>query len=114
MRIGRKEIIEELTEHIRNFGGEPGEWCVGTARDSTLSGQSPLQNSGETSPSLPGLAYREAHTPYAAADAADYLASAFDLRPAPGFAPEPGKIVWKTGENRGRSRDCTPELRQCN
>ena len=24
MRIGRNEIIEELTEHIRKSGGEPG------------------------------------------------------------------------------------------
>jgi hypothetical protein len=94
MRIGRNEIIAELTEHIRNLGGEPGEWCVGTARDLTLNGKLPLQNSGETSPRLPGLAYREAHTPYAAADAADYLASAFGLRPAPGSTPEPGKIVF--------------------
>ena len=38
------------------------------------------------------LAYREAHTPYAAADAVDYLVSAFGLRPAPGSAP--GKIVF--------------------
>jgi hypothetical protein len=65
MRIKRNEIIEELTEHIRNLGGEPGEWCVGTARDLTLNGRLPLQNSGETSRRLPGLAYREAHTPSA-------------------------------------------------
>ena len=31
MRIGRNEIIEELTEHMRKFGGEPGEWCAGVA-----------------------------------------------------------------------------------
>jgi hypothetical protein len=94
MRIGRNEIIEELTEHIRNLGGEPGEWCVGTARDSTLNGKLPLQNSSETSPRLPGLAYREAHTPYAAAEAADYPASAFGLHPAPSATPEPGKTVF--------------------
>ena len=52
------------------------------------------RNSSETSPYLPGLAYREAHTPYAAADAVDYLASAFGLRPAPSSPPEPGKIVF--------------------
>jgi hypothetical protein len=40
------------------------------------------------------MAYREAHTPYAAADALDYLASAFGLRPAPGSTPGPGKIVF--------------------
>ncbi len=31
MRIGRNEIIEELTEHMRKFGGEPGEWYAGVA-----------------------------------------------------------------------------------
>ena len=45
MRIGRNEIIEELTEHMRNFGGGAGEWCVGTTRDSTLDGKLPVQNS---------------------------------------------------------------------
>lgn len=30
MRIGRNEIVEELMEHIRQSGGAPGEWCVGT------------------------------------------------------------------------------------
>ena len=79
---------------MRNMGGEPGEWCVGTARDRALDGKLPLQNSRETSPRLPGLAYREAHTPYAAADALDYLASAFGLPPAPSSTPEPGKIVF--------------------
>ena len=120
MRIGRNEIIEELTEHIRNLGGEPGEWCVGTARDRTLHGRLPLQNSSETSPRLPGLAYREAHTPYAAADAAEYLASAFGLHPAPEaercsalhekaehHTPEPGKIVfvYRRSEAREELKD---------
>jgi len=40
------------------------------------------------------LAYREAHIPYAAAEAVDDLVSALGLRPAPGFAPEPGIIVF--------------------
>ena len=75
MPINHTEIIEEIEEHIRKFRGEPCEWFVGTARDSTLDGKLPLQNSSETSPRLPGLACREPHTPYAAADAVDYLAN---------------------------------------
>ena len=59
-----------------------------------LDGKLPLQNSRETSPRLPGLAYREAHTPYAAADALDYLATVFGLHPTPSVAPETGKIVF--------------------
>ena len=79
---------------MRNMGGEPNEWCVGTARDRALDGKLPLQDSRETSPNLPGLAYREAHIPYAAANAVEYLASAFGLQPAPSSTPEPGKIVF--------------------
>jgi hypothetical protein len=89
MRIGRSEIVEELTGHIRQCGGEPGEWCVGTA--STIQdGRCKIQDESENG--VPKLAHREAHTPYAAADAADYLASAFGLRRAPGS--KPGALVY--------------------
>jgi hypothetical protein len=27
------EIIQDIERHIRKFGGEPSEWCVGTAKD---------------------------------------------------------------------------------
>ncbi len=81
MRIGRNEIIEELTEHIRQSGGEPGEWRVGTAKDATLMGKWPIQD--ENPAGGAGLAYREAHTTYAADDAVDYLVNAFGLQLAP-------------------------------
>jgi hypothetical protein len=64
---------------MRKFGGEPGEWCAGVAEtDSKFQ----IQDSRETPSNMPGLAYREAHTAYAAADAVEYLVSAFGLRPA--------------------------------
>ena len=78
MRIGRNEIIEELTEHIRKFGGEPGEWRVGMAKDATIICNLQIHDSRESVPGIQGLAYREAHTPYAAAEAAEYLANAFE------------------------------------
>jgi hypothetical protein len=34
MPINHHEIIEDFEAHIRRFGGELGEWCVGTAKDS--------------------------------------------------------------------------------
>ena len=77
MRIGRNEIIEELTEHIRKFGGEPGEWRVGTA---SHDGGFKIQDDRENPVSMTGLAYREAHTPYAAAAAVDYRVSALGLQ----------------------------------
>jgi hypothetical protein len=77
MRIGRNEIIEELTEHMRKSGGEPGEWRVGTA---SHDGRFKIQDDRENPAGMAGLAYREAHTPYAAADAVDYLVSALGLQ----------------------------------
>ncbi len=117
MRIGRNEIIEALTEHIRQSGGEPGEWRVGTAggqwlgemerfkiqnsRETPARGDGQIQNSRETPASMAGLAYREAHTTYAADDAVDYLVSAFGLQLAPQAErrsalqnPAPGRIVF--------------------
>ncbi len=104
MRIGRNEIIEALTEHIRASGGEPGEWRVGTAGGQWLGEMDrfKIQNSRETPASIVGLAYREAHTTYAADDAVDYLVNAFGLQLAPqaerGSALQdalaPGKIVF--------------------
>ena len=102
MRIGRNEIIEELTEHIRKFGGEPGEWRVGTA---SHDGRFKIQDDRENSAGMTGLAYREAHTPYAAADAVDYLVSALGLQldsdALPGAergsalqSAEPGRLVF--------------------
>ena len=100
MRIGRNEIIEELTAHMRKLGGEPGEWQVGAAAPNA---KLPTQNSTGNPPGLPGLAYREAFTTYAAAEAVDYLVSAFGLHPARDLPFEPGNIVfvYRTAENRG-------------
>ena len=80
MRIGGNEIIEELTEHLRKSGGEPGEWRVGTAKDATLIGKLQTREARGSLPGIQRLAYREALTPYAAADAVDYLVNAFGLR----------------------------------
>jgi hypothetical protein len=94
MRIGQNEIIEELTAHMRKLGGEPGEWQVGAAGSNA---KLPIQNSRENPPSLsglPGLACREAFTTYAAAEAVDYLVSAFGLHPAHGVPCGPGSIVF--------------------
>ncbi len=104
MRIGRNEIMEELTGHMRQCGGEPGEWCVGTA-GTIQDGRFKIQNDSdrtiqdgrfkmqdESENGMPKLAHREAHTAYAAADAADYLVNAFGLRRAPGSTP--GTVVY--------------------
>ena len=99
MRIGQNEIVEELTAHMRKLGGEPGEWQVGAAGPNA---KLPIQNSNESPTNLPGLACREAYTTYAAAEAVDYLVSAFGLHPARGLPCQPGNIVfvYRTAEKR--------------
>jgi len=87
MRIGRNEIVEELCEHMRKLGAELGEWCVGTTANAKLQMQDLRENRDK-----PGLAYREAHTPYAAAEAVEYLVSAFGLQPA--RHSRPGNLVF--------------------
>lgn len=107
MRRGGNEIIEELTAHMRKLGGERGEWEVGAAAPSA---KLPIQNSRENPESLPGLACREAFSAYAAADAVDYLVSAFGLHPARDLPCEPGNIVFvyrtteKTGQRSATAR----------
>jgi hypothetical protein len=64
-----------MPRYRRIFGGEPGDWCVGAARDSALDGKLPFQESREISTCLTGVAYGEAHTLCPAADAVDYLVS---------------------------------------
>lgn len=88
MRIGRNEIVEELTEHMRKVGGEAGEWCVGTAGQETHL-PSKMPNSRAD---LPRMAHREAHTTYAAAEAVEYLIDAFGLHRDRNSRP--GNIVY--------------------
>ena len=74
MRINQSEIIDDIEAHIRKFGGDFSEWCVGTARDSAFFRQH-LADPGE------GLIYREAYTSYAADGVIERLVSGYGLRP---------------------------------
>ena len=97
MRVNENEIIEEIEAHIRRCGGEFGEWRVGTARD--LEG-SPLPCHREQAPDE-RLIYREAYTPYAAAEAVERLVEGFGLRADPGS--ERGRIVYAYRASRPAS-----------
>ena len=90
MRINHEEIIEELEEHIRKFGGGFGEWCVGTAKDP----RAPFFRRHFAADSGDGLAYREAYTTSAADQVVDRLVNACGLRLDRDSVPEPGKIVF--------------------
>ena len=58
MRINRDEIIEDIERHIRKFGGERSEWCVGTAKDA----RGPFFRRHLVADLGDGLIYREAFT----------------------------------------------------
>ena len=98
MPISHSEIIEEIERHIRKFGGEHSEWCVGTAKDA----RAPFFRRHLTADLGDGLIYREAFTTTAADQVIDHLANARGLKLAPEAergsalpdALEPGKIVF--------------------
>ena len=88
MRTNENDIIDEIDAHIGRCGGEFGEWRVGTAKDS---GWASLRCQGEQDPEE-RLIYREAYTPYAAAEAVERLVEGYGLRPDPGSAS--GRVVY--------------------
>jgi len=69
MPINHEEMIEEIEGHIRKFGGEFGEWCVGTAKDS----RGPFFRRHLAADLGDGLIYREAFTTSAASQVIDHL-----------------------------------------
>ena len=90
MRLNQSDIIEDVLAHIRQLGGEFSEWCVGTAKDSRGPfGQHGAENAAEE------LIYREAYTPYAAAEVVERLAGCA-LRPERGAAA--GSFVFARRE----------------
>ena len=90
MAINHDEIIEEIEHHIRKFGGEFGEWCVGTGKDS----RGPFFRRHLAADLGDGLIYREAFTTSAADQVIEYLVNACGLRPDRDSVPAPGKIVF--------------------
>ena len=98
MPINHDEIIEDIEAHIRKFGGEFGEWCVGTAKDSR--GQFFRRHLAADLGD--GLIYREAFTTSAADQVIDHLVNTCGLKIAPEAergsalpdAVDPGKIVF--------------------
>jgi hypothetical protein len=79
MPINHQELIEEIEEHIRKFGGGFGEWCVGTAQDSRglFFRRHLAADLGD------GLAYREAFTTNAAQAVVAHLVNDRGLEPVP-------------------------------
>ena len=90
MRFSDKEIIEDIQTHMRKFGGEPGEWRVGTAEDA----RAPFFRRHQVADLGDKLIYREAYTASVAEEVVDHLVNACGLHPDRDSVPEPGKIVF--------------------
>jgi hypothetical protein len=93
MRINQSEIIDDVEAHIRKFGGDYSEWCVGTARDSAFFRQ-PAAGLGE------GLIYREAYTSYAADGVIERLVSGYGLLPDRASARGNFVFVYRHAESK--------------
>ena len=90
MPLKHGEIIEEIEAHIRKFGGERNDWCVGTAKDA----RAPFFRRHLAADLGDGLIYREAFTTTAADEVIDHLVNARGLHLDRDSVPEPGKIVF--------------------
>ena len=90
MFLSRDDMIEEFEAHIRKWGGEAGEWHVGTAKDA----RGPFFRQHLENDLGDGLTYREAYTTSAADAVLDHLVNACGLHPDRDSVPAPGKIVF--------------------
>ena len=90
MRINENDIMDEVDAHIRKFGGDYQEWCVGTAKDS----QAPFFRRHLEADLGDQLMYREAYTTYAADEVTERLVQGCGLRPDRASVPQPGRIVF--------------------
>jgi hypothetical protein len=90
MLINRDEMIEEFERQIRKFGGEFGEWCVGTAKDA----RGPFFQHHRAADLGDGLAYREAFTTEVAQSVVDHMVNNRGLEFDRDAVPIPGKIVF--------------------
>ena len=87
MRINENDIMDEIEAHMRKFGGDFGEWCVGTAKDC----QGPFFLRHEEPDQM---IYREAYTPYAADEVAERLVQGWGLGLDQQAPRERGPIVF--------------------
>jgi hypothetical protein len=90
MPIKHEEIIEDLEDHIRRFGGERSEWCVGTAKDA----RAPFFRRHLAADLGDGLIYREAFTTDAADQVIDHLVNHRGLHLDRDAVSDSGRIVF--------------------
>ena len=89
MRINENDIMDEFEAHIRKNGGDFGEWCVGTAKDS----HGPFFLRHQDQYLGDQMIYREAYTTFAAEEVVERL-QASGLLPATSSLCSRGDIVF--------------------
>ena len=82
--------MDEIEVHIRKFGGDFGEWCVGTAKDC----HGPFFLRHQEQDLGDQMIYREAYTPYAADEVTERLVQGCGLRRDGESMRERGRIVF--------------------
>lgn len=90
MPTDQKEIIAEIEENIRRFGGRFGEWCVGTAKDT----RGPFFLRHQEADLGDRLASREAFSPIAAQAVVAHLVNDRGLELEGDAVLEPGRVVF--------------------
>ena len=90
MRINENDIMDEIEAHIRKFGGDFGEWYVGTAKD--CHGAFFLRHQEHDVGDQ--MIYRKAYTSYAADEVSERLAQGCGLHPDRESVRERGRIVF--------------------
>ena len=90
MLMSRNEIIAGIQEQIRKGGGDYGDWCVGTPKDS----HGTLFTRHETEDLRDGWIYREAFTPGVARDVQDYFVTQCGTDTAVSGGDAAGRLVY--------------------
>ena len=85
MPVKSSEIIEDMTDHIKRFGGDFSAWCVGTAQDA----HNPLFDADRLKDSDDALIYREAYTLASARAVRDHFVSDCGMTQINGDAEDP-------------------------
>ncbi len=84
------EIISDITDHIRNCGGDFSSWYVGIARDA----HNPVLQAHQLEERHDGLIYREAYTAASARSVPDYFVTQLGTVPDNTENPQDGKLIY--------------------
>jgi len=100
MAMTSKEIIWDITDHIRKFGGDFAAWSVAIARD----WHDPVFESRQSEAKDDELICREAYTPASARAVRDYFVTQCGAVPPNGEGGGDGKLVYAYRRSHSQPR----------